>query len=66
MAEFCKTCSIETFGEDFGDFADKGMGDDEVKAVLCEGCPDPDYLTFYIIVDKNGERVTDMSRFPAA
>ena len=46
MAEFCKQCSLDNFGEDFGDFADmrdvkltqeekdEGMG----WSVLCEGC----------------------------
>jgi hypothetical protein len=42
MADFCKECSIEIFGEDFGDLAgqidpvlvDLGLG----AVVLCEGC----------------------------
>lgn len=40
MAEFCKQCSIDTFGKDFGDF--KGMAPEESEGlypiVLCEGC----------------------------
>jgi hypothetical protein len=39
MADFCKQCSIENFGEDFGDFKtseplEEGFG----YWVLCEGC----------------------------
>ena len=43
MADFCKQCSEELFGEDFGDF--RGIGDptielkpDEGWEALCEGC----------------------------
>ena len=42
MASFCKQCSIETFGEDFGDF--RGLTDENswqkglACVVLCEGC----------------------------
>lgn len=54
MADFCKECSIDTFGQDFGDFADlvtesevaKGIG----AYVLCEGCG-------YIRVDHFGCRI---------
>lgn len=35
MADFCKQCSIEVLGEDFGDFADPNGG---YRFVLCEGC----------------------------
>jgi len=51
MAEFCKQCSIENFGEDFGDF--KGLSSIENTnkelgiVVICEGCG-------YIIVDHEG------------
>lgn len=42
MADFCKQCSIENFGEDFGDLAGLGNGSPlkpgEGWAVLCEGC----------------------------
>ena len=42
MADFCKQCSEETFGEDFGDL--KGLITKEQEeegysvSVLCEGC----------------------------
>jgi len=42
MAEFCKQCSIEIFGEDYGDF--KGLSTientehDMGVVVICEGC----------------------------
>ncbi|QDP61579.1 MAG: hypothetical protein Tp138OMZ00d2C19078261_40 [Prokaryotic dsDNA virus sp.] len=42
MADFCKQCSIEIFGEDCGDM--KGLGDGSKLepgfgwACLCEGC----------------------------
>jgi len=42
MADFCKQCSIELFGEDFEDL--KGLGDGKVLepgfgwSCLCEGC----------------------------
>lgn len=42
MADFCKQCSIELFGEDCKDLA--GLGDEHTLApgyawtVLCEGC----------------------------
>lgn len=49
MAEFCRDCSIEVFGEDFGDFAGIA-GEGEVVAVLCEGCGD------VIWVDQSGVR----------
>lgn len=55
MAEFCKQCSIDTFGADYGDFAglitqnesDRGL----VAIVLCEGCGE------MIYVDHEGSRV---------
>lgn len=42
MADFCQACSLEIFGEDFGELAGlieeqrvrEGMG----AAVICEGC----------------------------
>jgi len=51
MADFCKACSIEIFGEDFGDLKgliskreyDKGMS----RAAICEDCG-------YILVDPDG------------
>jgi len=42
MADFCKQCSIEIFGEDFGDLSDittKMKTKDGIYAfVICEGC----------------------------
>jgi hypothetical protein len=39
MADFCKQCSEETFGKDFGDlaFPDCKVGQ-AIKHCLCEGC----------------------------
>jgi hypothetical protein len=42
MADFCKECSIEIFGRDFGDLA-KLLSKDNytattVASALCEGC----------------------------
>lgn len=34
MADFCKQCSEETFGKDFGDLA----GMPKYSVTLCEGC----------------------------
>lgn len=42
MADFCKQCSISSFGEDYGDL--KGLSTDADTAkemypiVICEGC----------------------------
>jgi len=42
MADFCKQCSIEDFGEDFGDMAGISTEADtqagRFAMVLCEGC----------------------------
>lgn len=41
MADFCKQCSIDTFGEDFHDMAGLGPAGCEAEwlcQVLCEGC----------------------------
>jgi hypothetical protein len=58
MADFCKQCSEELFGEDFGDFKIEGYatGDGEWHRpsenyrchVLCEGCG------FNCLVDRDG------------
>jgi hypothetical protein len=49
VADFCKKCSIQIFGEDYGDM--KGLcKEDECAAVLCEGCG-------FIYVDCNGEKI---------
>lgn len=37
MADFCKQCSVETWGEDTNDFSFNAP-DGFVTAVLCEGC----------------------------
>jgi hypothetical protein len=54
MADFCKQCSIELFGEDFKDLAglvtEKEAELNIVAAGLCEGCGP----TF---VNRNGECV---------
>jgi hypothetical protein len=52
MADFCKECSIELFGKDFGDLA-KLLAESEYTATigasaLCEGCGD------FISVDYEG------------
>ena len=52
MAEFCRDCSIEMWGEDTGDFA--GIAPEgKMVNVLCEGCGG------YILVDHEGKRVPD-------
>jgi len=42
MADFCKKCSIKTFGKDYGDFANIVSPEEEARGlvvtVLCEGC----------------------------
>ena len=54
MADFCKQCSIDIFGEDFEDLSGLGYGkplaEGAVYPVLCEGCG-------YINVNEKGERV---------
>lgn len=56
MADFCKQCGIEIFGEDLGDLA--GLSTEENTAaglypvVLCEGCG-------CIQVDHTGQCVSD-------
>lgn len=50
MAEFCHTCSLAIFGEDFGDFAGLCKAGERVR-VLCEGCGGE------ITVDHDGHRV---------
>ena len=55
MADFCKECSIEQFGEDFGDL--KGLGNGRTLPegcgwpALCEGCGE------VILVDSDGLRL---------
>ena len=55
MADFCKQCSIDHFGEDSGDLANLGKPEETLEpeegyAVICEGCG-------YILVDKAGNCV---------
>jgi hypothetical protein len=42
MADFCKDCSIELFGEDHGDLAGISIKENEAEdlypIVICEGC----------------------------
>ena len=42
MADFCKQCLMDTFGEDFGDLAGLSKPEDteqdKYSVVLCEGC----------------------------
>lgn len=42
MADFCKTCSIEHFGEDFKELAglstEKDTAEQKYAVVICEGC----------------------------
>ena len=51
MAEFCRQCSIELFGKDFGEAARPGKPDPEPGygwGFLCEGCG-------FTVVNKEGE-----------
>lgn len=58
MADFCKQCSILTFGKDFGDLANITTPEDwsqgKAAIVLCEGCG-------AIQVDPEGCCVSDCS-----
>lgn len=55
MADFCKECSIDLFGENFGDLANLGDGKelppDHGWRALCEGCG------CMILVDNEGKRL---------
>lgn len=55
MADLCKQCSIETFGEDFGDLANITTKENELQGYyavfICEGCG-------FIQVDHKGNCVT--------
>jgi len=49
MADFCRQCSIDLFGQDNGDLADLAeCGPDEGFSVICEGCG-------FILVNNAGE-----------
>lgn len=56
MADFCKQCSIEMFGEDFRELADLSTEEDTKNGLfcyaLCENCGT-------IQVDHEGIRVDD-------
>jgi hypothetical protein len=56
MADFCKQCSIDMFGEDFGDLAGVSKPEDTFQhkyaVVICEGCG-------CIQVDHEGQCVTE-------
>lgn len=47
VSAFCKGCSIEHFGKDYGDFIAVNPG---MYQVLCEGCGG------WVIVNEHGER----------
>ena len=49
MADFCKDCSIELFGEDFKELANIAR-EGEAAQVLCESCG-------YIWVNSKGEKI---------
>lgn len=49
MADFCKQCSEEVLGEDFGDLAEL-VKEGQVLHTICEGCGD-------CIVDHTGKCV---------
>ena len=42
MADFCRQCSVQLFGEDFGDLAGITKAEQEAEGLyalaLCEGC----------------------------
>jgi hypothetical protein len=52
MADFCKDCSEELFGEDSGDLAELSTEEDtkngDFARALCEGCGQ------YVLVDHTG------------
>ena len=54
MADFCKECSIEIFGEDFKELANISTPEDTANElyvhVLCEGCGP-------ILVDHTGAKI---------
>jgi len=58
MADFCKDCSIKTFGEDFKELANITTKEDMEKGisavVLCEGCDAPRGM---IHVDPDGKKI---------
>lgn len=59
MADFCKQCSLDIWGEDFGDMANISKPEDTVKglyaSVICEDCG-------IIQVDHEGNCITHESK----
>ena len=56
MADFCRQCSVDVFGEDFKELAGLSTPEDTAKGlyctVICEGCG-------FIQVDHEGNCVSD-------
>lgn len=64
MADFCRQCSIEELGDDFGDMRGLTTAADTAKGLyatwcLCEGCG-------MIQVDHEGNCVTDCDKHHAS
>lgn len=59
MSDYCKQCSIQLFGEDYGDLAGISTAADTANgmyaAVLCEGCGE-------IQVDHTGQCISECFR----
>ncbi len=61
MADFCKQCSTDIFGQDFEDMKGLGKGEDVALkegwgySVLCEGCG-------YTLVDEDGKCIADCDK----
>lgn len=52
MADFCKQCSVEMFGKDFGDLANLCEDKTALPVVICEGCG-------VVQVDHSGQCVSE-------
>lgn len=52
MADFCQQCSIQIFGEDFGDLAKLFKAPTKYCHTICEGCGDA-------VVDEEGKCHSD-------
>lgn len=58
MSAFCQECSIEMFGEDFGQLA--GIAEPGGYAVvMCEGAMTKKCKGGYIVVDEHGKKADD-------